>query len=784
MKSAAQPAPGAVIGKYCATCHSQRLRTSGLDFESIGLTGVADRADVWEKVIRKLRTGTMPPAGAPRPDQASYESVASWLENEIDRAQTARPTPGRLPALHRLNRAEYKNAIRDLLLVQDIDITSLLPADDASYGFDNMADTLWLSPTLLERYLAAAQKVSRLAIGDGSIPLMSDTYRIPPDLAQDDRLSDLPFGTRGGIVIRRDIPLDGEYQVKVELPPSAARAADPHTLEISVDGEQARLFAVGGRPRESSPTPAAPQVLQGQYPRPPSVIFEASLSLKAGPRAIAVTFVKKTSAQPEDLLLPFLRPSRGGRADRPTIESVTISGPFGPTREADTPARRRIFVCHPSRGAAEAACARQILSTLARRAYRKPATDADLRTLAPFFEAGKAARGFDYGIESALQRILVSPSFLFRVERDPEGLAPGRAARISDLELASRLSFFLWSSIPDDELLELAIQKKLDDPRILEQQVRRMVADQRSQALVSNFTGQWLYLRNLSAHDPDPRQFPDFDEGLRQAFRQEAELFFDSILREDRSALDLLTADYTFVNERLARHYGIPHVYGSHFRRVTLADENRRGLLGKGGVLTVNAYPTRTSPVLRGKWILANVLGAPPPEPPPNVPTLQTESRDTGKPLSMREAMARHRENPQCASCHMRMDPLGFALENFDAVGRWRTVSESNTPVDAEGVLPDGTRFTGAAGLRAILLARRDQFVTTLTEKLLTYGLGRGVEYYDWPAIRRIVRDARNSDYRMSALVLGIVKSVPFQMRGSGPIEGTQAAHRVTGQAN
>jgi hypothetical protein len=679
-----------------------------------------------------------------------------------------KPNPGKLPALHRLNRTEYHNAVRDLLALEHFDVALLLPADDSSYGFDNIADALWVSPTLLDRYLSAARRISRLAVGDPGLPLMVEIYRLPVDLAQDDRFEDLPMGTRGGAVIRRDFPLDGEYVIKVTQA-VGPRFPDPHQLEVSVDGERMQMFTVGGDlPAEGGrgATETSPGPVQRRRPAPPREL-QVRVPIKSGPHVVAITFVKKSSAQSEDVLQPFLRPGRGGLG--PYLGSVTITGPYAAAGGGDTPSRRRIFDCRPASTAEEATCAKRIVSTLARRAYRRPVTDSDLQLLMPFFDAGRAEAGFEMGIQRTLERVLVSPSFLFRVERDPA--VPDTASHVSDLELASRLSFFLWSSIPDDQLLDLAMRGRLKEPFVLEQQVRRMLADSRSASMVNNFAAQWLYLRNVAAARPDPRLFPDFDEGLRQAFVRETELFFDSVLRENRSVTDLLTANYSFVNERLAKHYGIPNVYGSHFRRVTLTDVNRRGLLGEGSILTLTSYATRTSPVLRGKWILENVLGAPPPAPPPNVPTLKTENESTGKALTMREAMVQHRANPVCAGCHARMDPLGFAMENFDALGSWRARSGSDVTIDASGVLPDGTKFEGVAGLREVLLQHPEQFAMTVVEKLMTYALGRGVEYYDAPAIRTITRAAARSDYKLSSLVLGIVKSTPFQMRASRPRE-------------
>jgi hypothetical protein len=722
---------------------------------------VDEHAESWEKVVQKLRTGSMPPAGLPRPDPAIYQAMVTWAETALDQAAAIRPNPGRTEPFHRLNRTEYQNAIRDLLALDGFNIALLLPPDDMSYGFDNIAGVLRLSPTLLDQYLTAARKLSRLAIGDPAVAPSSDTYRTPLDLTQGSRLEDLPFGTRGGLAIRRYFPVDGEWRVRVGYVPGYEKArAERHDLEVSVDGERIQLFPIQA-PQAANPDQGTQEV-------------RFSVPIKAGLRQLAVTFVEQASMQAETVLQPFLRESavsitqgRIGSYAGPNLVFVTISGPFMVTGVGDTPSRRRIFRCHPSIAADEMSCATKILSTLAHRGFRRPVTKNDLTILRSFYEAGRVEGGFEQGIQAALERLLVSPEFLFRIERDPAHLVPGAAYRLSDLELASRLSFFLWSSIPDDELLDVAARGKLKDPAVLERQVRRMLADPRSEALTSNFPGQWLLLRNLPAVWPDPLSFPDFDDNLRQAMRRETELFFDSILREDRSVLELLKANYTFVNERLARHYGIPNVYGSHFRRVTLpADSPRGGLFGQGSLLTVTSYATRTSPVVRGKWILENVLGTPPPAPPPNVPALEEKSKE-GKALSMREAMAQHRANPVCASCHRLMEPLGLAMENFDAIGRWRTRSEAGTPVDASGALLDGTDFDGVAGLKEALLTHGEEFVKVITEKLLTYALGRGIESYDMPAVRRITRDAASQDYRLSSLILGVVNSMPFQMRRS-----------------
>ena len=760
----------ATLNRYCVTCHNERivngrgtapsmlvsqLRTAGVAFDALDVNHVGDDTDAWERVIRKLEARTMPPVGRPRPDEGAYDEIIDWLEAELDRAAANAPNPGRRPALHRLSRTEYQNAVRDLLaldhLPKEFDVSTLLPADNVTSGFDNLAELLFVSPSTLERYLAAARKISRLAVGDTSMPPLVDRYQLDRDLIQDGHLEGLPLGTRGGTLIRSHLPADGEYVLTVEF---AQAAREEHEVEVSVDGERVSLFSIGGRPLVRGAS--------GVFAFEAEPPVDVRVPLGAGPHDIAVAFLQKTGARHESLV----RASRRGQRREPSIATVTLSGPYGVDGAGDTPSRERIFTCRPAGGAAAEPCAREILSTLARRAYRRSVTAADLDLLLPFYEEGRAEGGFDRGIQRALERLLVSPEFLYRIERDPESVDPGSPYPVGGLELASRLSFFLWSSIPDDELLDRAIDGTLGDPEVLEAQVRRMLADGRSRALVDNFAEQWLYLRDVEAKEPDPGFFPGFDENLRQAFQRETEIFIDSVLREDRSVSDLLTADYTFVNERLARHYGIPHVYGSHFRRVSLDGTARRGLLGQGGILTLTSYATRTSPVLRGKWILENLLASPPPPPPPDIPAL-AERTDDGAALSMRAAMERHRANPACASCHAQMDPLGFALENFDAVGRWRTRSESNDAIDASGVLPDGTSFEGPEGMRQALLHEPKRFVATVTEKLLTYALGRNVESYDMPAVRAIVRDAERNDYRFSSIVLGIVRSTPFQMRMS-----------------
>jgi hypothetical protein len=729
---------------------------------------------VWEKVIRKVRTGMMPPAGVPRPTAAERDALLSSLVATLDEAARTRPNPGR-PLAHRLNRAEYANAVRDLLAV-DVDVSTMLPADDSSAGFDNNADVLGVSPVLLESYLTAAERISALALGDRTLPPAGEIYRVRQDESQDRHVPGLPLGTVGGILIDTTLPLDGEYQFRVTLFRTnlgTMRGLEyEHQLEISVDGERVHLAAFGGDKEivASSDNPTTTgDAVDGR--------FTARVKLKAGPHKIGVAFLEKTQALNTRRLQNYVRSSSDtiDFSGYPHIDEVILTGPFNPTGAADTPSRRRLFVCTPKTQADETGCARQILSTVGRRAYRSDLSERDLATLMDFFRQGRKDGGsFDSGIDLALRRVLASPKFIFRTERDPpsrSALRPipggaGQAYRISDTELASRLSFFIWSSIPDDELLDLAARGALNRPATFERQVRRMLADPRAQALLDNFLGQWLQLRNLKRKQPNSHEFPDFDDNLRQALHAETELFFASIIREDRSVLDLMNADYTFVNERLARHYGIANVYGSHFRRVSLPDETRRGLLGKGAVLMVTSHPHRTSPVIRGKWVLENILGAPPPPPPDVVPPFEEETT-AAKPKSVRERLEAHRRNPACAGCHRMIDPAGLALENFDAVGAWRSRDGGTrgTPVDASGQLVDGTKVDGVVALRQALMREPEIFVGTVTEKLLTYALGRGLGASDMPAVRTIVRDARRDNYRFSSIVLGIVRSAPFQMR-------------------
>ena len=726
----------ATLDKYCVTCHNARLRTASLLLDEADVDHPDANAAIWEKVLHKLRAREMPPSGVPHPDDATYNGLAAYLETALDTAAAARPNPGRSGA-YRLNRLQYANSIRDLIGLE-IDAASLLPADDSGYGFDNIGDVLTVSPVLLEKYLSAAATISRQAIGDRSLAATSTEFSIPPATVQTERESrDLPIGSRGGIAVHHHFPADAEYVIKVRLQrgkdaTTIVGMSDERRLDIRLDGRRIRQFGIGGR------GPIRDDDLEVRVP------------VMAGSHLVAATFVKDT-VKPEGVLN-----RAGDTAFFEGVGTVSIAGPYNATGSGDTAPRRKIFTCRP-RGADDESCATTIITRLAHSAYRRPISKEEIPSLMAPYRSGRERGGFENGIRLALQRILVSPDFLFRVEVDPPGVRSGAAYRVNDVELASRLSFFLWSTSPDDELLGAAERGALHDRTVLDHQVARMLSDARANTLVSNFVGQWLYLRNMETVLPDPSAFPDFDENLRTALGREVQLFFESMIREDRSLLDLLNADYTFLNERLARHYGISGVHGTEFRRVTVTNEERKGLLGKGSVLTVTSYPNRTSPTLRGKFILENLLGSPPPPPPPDVPSLK-DGKDVTH-LTMRQRMEQHRANPVCASCHARMDPLGFALENFDGLGRWRP------GVDASGILPDGTKIDGPLGLRNVLLDRKDQFVTTATERLLTYALGRGVEPFDMPAVRTIARNAAASDYRWSALITGIVNSVPFQMR-------------------
>ena len=758
----------AFLNRHCVSCHNAKLKNpaGALSLDLVDVDNVGENAAVWEKTVRKLRARAMPPAGPgrERPDERSYESVVSYLEASLDRVALDKPNPGRSETFQRLNRAQYRNAIRDLLAL-DVDVSAMLPTDDASQGFDNV-NLSGLSPTLVERYLSASRKITRLAIGLPPRSPDARTVVLPLDYTQDYHVEGLPYGTRGGTLFEHNFPVDGEYEFQIRLSRNRDEQIEGFNetlnIELALDGERLRSFSLTPNRPERGAGPAQ------QYMTDESDVdagLKGRFPVKAGPHTVTAAFLKRPGL-PEAARQPF-KADYNGRS-LAAIFSVSVAGPYNPGAPGQTPSRQRIFVCQPSKPSAELGCAKTVIERLARRAYRRALADTDREKLLNYYREGRAEGGtFERGIEMALRAILASPDFLFRIERDPQRVASGSAYQLSDVELASRLSFFLWSSIPDDQLLDLAIGGKLRNSRILEQQIRRMLVDKRSEALVENFAEQWLYLRNLAAVTPDPRLFPDFDDNLRQAFRRETSLFFESIKNEDRSVLELLNANYTFVNERLAYHYGIPNVYGTHFRRVALPEGSpRRGLLGQASILTVTSYANRTSPVQRGKWVLENLLGMPPPPPPPNVPPLKENKSSGGKVLSVRERMVEHRANPVCASCHSIMDPIGLSVENFDAIGRWRT-TEGDAPVDASGGFPDGSAFAGVAGLRQALLQRPELFVTTFTEKLLTYALGRGLGYDDAPAVRTIRRSAASDDYRFSSLILGIVRSAPFQMRRS-----------------
>jgi mono/diheme cytochrome c family protein len=768
-----------LVSKYCITCHNESLKTAGLVLDKADAEQIANSSETWERVIVQLRSRAMPPSNMPRPDNATYAAVATWLETELDSAALARPDPGRPAGLHRLNRIEYANAIRDLLGVE-IDPVSMLPPDAQAHGFDTNADALGIEPALLDRYLTAAAKIARTAIGDPTMRPAVERYTALKGnsneqtwLWQTERLGEaFSLGSRGGIAARHYFPLDGEYDFRVRLLRTYAGVIRglnaPTLIEIRVDGARVGQFTIGssnaarrepgaGSPDAADPADEADDTLQVRVP------------LKAGLREVVATIVKSDGVKAEGLG-PARVPIWNREGDVPSAElsisSLLIGGPYNGRVPENSPSRRQIFVCQPASGDEEE-CATRILSTLARRAYRRPVTSEDVQTLLGFYRTGRAGGGFDTGIRVALERLLVSPDFLFRIEADPANVTPGAAYRLSDVELASRLSFFLWSSIPDEELLDLAVRGKLREPGVLDQQVRRMLSTPRARsALIDNFFGQWLQTRNVWLLTPDANtRFPWFDDNLRTAFVRETELFLEDQFRGDRGITDLLTSSDTFLNEQLARHYRISGVYGSHFRRVTLADENRWGLLGKASILAVTSYPTRTSPTLRGKWLLENVLAAPVPPPPPNVNTNLDESK-LGKSTSVREMLEQHRTNPVCASCHARMDPLGFSLENFDAIGQWRT-ADGEAAINATGVLLDGTRVDGPAALRRALMVQKEQFVRTVTGKLLTYAVGREMAYADAPAIRAIVRAAAAGDYRWSSTILAIVRSTPFQMRRS-----------------
>src|SRR5262245_16628053 len=749
----------ALLDQYCVTCHNARAKTANLLLDQLDLAHLGDQAEIGEKVVRKLRAGLMPPTNMKRPDPATMEALITWMENELDRgAVTHLPAPG----LHRLNRTEYGNAIRDLLGL-DVDATKFLPSDDSTRGFDNIAGALTMSPALMEAYLSAAGKISRLAIGDVSAPTQG-VYEAPPDTAQNYHVEGMPFGTRGGILIPYEFPADGEYTFKVKGVTGYFQAVlgqiKGEQLEVLVDGERVKVFDWD---REIANTGNSGGRATPRIP------------VKAGHHTVAVTFLATNDLPGTELNRPFQRTMNTpgtipGFQFYPHVGQVVIEGPYGAAGATDTPSRRKIFVCRPTGERDEGTCARTIISTLAKHAFRRPTTPADMESLMDFYLAGRKEGGsLDQGIEAALQRILADTEFIYRGEAEPAGLTAGKSYRIGDLALASRLSFFLWSSIPDDELIDVAAQGRLKDPVVLEQQVRRMLKDPKSDALINNFSGQWLSVRSLKSSEPVVNLFPDFDDNLRNAFQREMELFFGSIVREDRSVLDLLTADYTFVNERLAKHYGIQNLYGPQFRRVTLGPEFdvRRGLLGKGALLTLTSQAARTSPVYRGKWFLQTFLGVSPPDPPPDVDTTLKEkagdAAGNAKTPTMRQIMEAYHSNPTCNTCHQIFEPIGLAMENFDPVGAWRSQDEG-LAIDTAGKLVDGTKIDGVASLRAELMRRSDTFAGVAVEKMLTYALGRGVEYEDMPLVRSIVRDSAGSKYKFSSLVLGIVKSPAFQM--------------------
>jgi hypothetical protein len=760
----ASPAPHVtLVTEYCLGCHDEDKKKGDLALDAILADEVTRHPAAWEKVVRKLRARQMPPLGEPRPADAEYDAAIDGLVGVLDRAARAKPDPGRTATIRRLTRTEYKNAIRDLLAL-DVDVTALLPPDESSYGFDNVT-VGDLSPTLLDRYLSAGEKISRLALGRPQRSPGGDTIRIPPELTQEEHIEGLPLGTRGGALVRYAFPLDGEYEIQVRLARDRDEhvegLSEPHELELSLDRARVQVFTVKPLPRE----PGTPSDYQTSNEKIDEHI-KIRVPVTAGPHAIGVAFLKKPSVLLETGRQPYQAHFNYYRHPRvqPAVYSISITGPYGTRVTADTPSRRRLKLPPPGGATPGDAEAKRVLGSLMRRAYRRPIGEADLRGPLELYRAARGERDFDAGIEMAVAAVLVSPHFLFRVEKDPAGIPAHTPYRITDLDLASRLSFFLWSSIPDDELLDAAVAGTLRTPAVLERHVRRMLADPRSRALVDNFAAQWLHLRNLDSVTPDMRLFPDFDDNLRQAFRRETELFFESVVREDRSLMDLLRADYTFLNERLAKHYGVPHVYGSRFRRVSLDPETwRGGLLRHGSILTVTSYATRTSPVIRGKWILDNLLGLPPPPPLPDVPALDN-TVDGG--LTVRQRLAEHRKNPTCAPCHNLTDPVGLSLERFDAIGRRRMV-EAGLPIEVSGSLIDGRAFTDVDGLEAALLRRPDLFAGTFAEKLLTYAIGRGVEPNDAPAVRAIVRAANAQNFRVSSIILGVVNSPPFQMRNS-----------------
>ena len=788
-RAAAPVVNRALLDKYCVNCHNDRRKASagGLALDQIDTTRIGDNAQIWEKVVSKLRSREMPPSGLPRPDAPTYQSTVAALESALDRAGAAAPNPGRT-VVHRLNRAQYGNAIRDLLGLE-VDTQTLLRPDETGYGFDNIADVLTISPGLMEEYKLAAWKISRLAVGDPTIRPSVTTYKVSRFLDQEFRVSeDLPFGTRGGTVIDHTFPLDGEYVLKIALQRAYAQNVikglrEREEIDVRLDGQPITLLAIGGEcvgskePRCVAFQPklnvaSGVRILPAEYDLYADKDLNVRFPAKGGPASLTVAFLERYATVAEG----------GGAARKPltqwqsdtgeglmAMDFITIEGPFASKVPVDTESRRRIFTCTPKGPQDETPCARSVLSNLARRAYRRAVTPGEVDALMAFYASGRAKRDFDAGIQTALEALLMAPHFLLRVTQDPAPSGVGAHYRLDSFDLASRLSFFLWSSIPDDELLTAAAAGTLHEPKVLELQVRRMLADVRSQALITGFFSQWLSLRDLANVVPDPAAFPDFDDNLRRAFLMETEMFLASQIREDRPVTDLLTANYTFLNERLAEFYGVPNVYGARHRRVTMTDPNRMGLLGHGSILTVTSYSTRTSPVVRGKWMLTNILGSPPPAPPPNVPALVENGEGGAAASTVRERLSAHRKSPVCASCHNRIDPMGFALENYSAIGRWRT-TEHGLPVDGSGAFPDGSKFTNPAEFRTLLMGQREEFVKTLTTKMLTYALGRGVHYYDMPAVRAIMRESTAKQQQWSALILAIVKSMPFQMnRAAGP---------------
>ena len=760
--SSAAPTPAAeraLLDKYCVTCHNDKMKVDNFSLQKEDINAVGEHPEVWERVIRKLRAGMMPPPGMPRPPLAKYEELRDWLEAQIDRKAAAHPDPGSI-VLHRLNRTEYANVIRDLLDLK-IDVTTLLPADDAARGFDNVAGSLTISPTLLEAYTTAATRIARTAVGFWKSPTEA-AYIAPGDTSQNEHIEGLPFGTRGGMAVRHSFPSDGEYKFSVQNF-GLGKYTPGEKVEFLIDNEVVDLRDYVGVGLSSGM----------QADKDGSI--DVTVPVKSGSHLVGVTFLATNYRPTLDLIRQYERKSLENNAVPqlqyyPAIGLLRIQGPFTPTRPEDSRSIRKVYTCRPSSAAQEEPCAKQILTTLMRRAYRRPVTPTDMEWVQGFYQEGRREGTFQDGIELALRRILTSPQFLVRAEREPENVAPSQPYRITDLELASRLSFMLWSSIPDDELIEVANQNKLHTPAVLEHQVRRMLADAKANALVENFGDQLLYLRNLPATSPDGVYYPNWDDELRKSFRRETELLFESIIKENRNVVDLLTADYTFLNERLAKHYGIPNIYGSQFRRVPLGPDlaYRRGLLGQGSVLSLTWVQNfRTSPVKRGVWVLENILGTPPPEPPPNVPPLEDTKGESGKILTLREQMTMHRKMEPCASCHKLMDPIGFALENFDADATWRTKQggEGGVPLDTSAVLWDGTKINGPVELREALLRYSPQFVRMITEKLMTFSLGRGVEYEDMPVVRSIVREADKNEDRFLSILMGIIKSAPFQMR-------------------